>query len=188
MLDPIFNPFEAIPDGFWVYQLIRARINQRQTLHSDSLFTANCVGGNCFTCPLPESISGKSTRIAVSFLKRIRTHVRAEGLGSADLSQSGRIWPNLFHPPISLRLCVCSWRVGAWATQPPRLPPVGADADSHHTLLCSNAAQLLYSAFFENENIIMETLKATSWKLSRKHSHSHLTFIKMLVLTNLPWK
>ena len=139
-----FNPIEAISDGFWVYQLIRAisktRINQWQTLHSDSPFTANCVGRNCFT--LHRSISGKSTWIAVSFLKRIRTHVRAEGLGSADLSQSGRIWPNLFHPPISLRLCVCSWRVGAWATQPPRLPPVGADADSH-TLLCSNAAQLL---------------------------------------------
>ena len=142
-------------------------INDRPFIQIHFLLLIVFVGRNCFTCPLPKSISGKSTGIAVSFLKRIRTHVRAEGLGSADLSQSGRIWPNLFHPPISLRLCVCSWRVGVWATQPPRLPPVGADADSHHTLLCSNAAQLLYSAFFENENIIMETLKATSWKLSR---------------------
>ena len=141
MLDPIFNPFEAIPDGFWVYQLIRARINQRQTLHSDSLFTANCVGRNCFTCPLPKSISGKSTGIAVSFLKRIRTHVRAEGLGSADLSQSGRIWPNLFHPPpISLRLCVCSWRV---KPGPPKPPPAGADADGH-TVLRWDVAETKY--------------------------------------------
>ena len=61
-----------------------------------------------------------SAGTAVCFVKRIRTHVRAAGLGSADLSQSGRIWPNLFHPPpISLRLSVCSWRV---RRGPPRTP------------------------------------------------------------------
>ena len=85
-------------------------------------------------CPPP------SAGMLASLVKRIRTHVRAAGLGSADLSQSGRIWPNLFHPPISLRLCVCSWRV---KPGPPKPPPAGADADGH-TVLRWDVAETKY--------------------------------------------
>ena len=116
--------------------------------------------------------------MAVSFLKRIRTHVRAAGLGSADLSQSGRIWPNLFHPPISLRLCVCSWRV---RPGPPRWPPAGADAEMS-----------LKSLLFESKYIIRRHAKLRLQSVPGRvlnvfHCLSDHSPMKILGLKNLPW-